>query len=122
MVFLLSVAFAAEGVNRRLLGTNADRAKGALVACDILLQRQQQALGVLRGEDYATANTCLRQSWKHRCKVYDKLLGGVCDDCQVAVVTLTHLLVKLYLDTLFLSLAHSLTVLKLLELLCKSKK
>jgi hypothetical protein len=46
----------------------------------------------------------------------------VCDDCQVAVVTLTHLLVKLYLDTLFLSLAHSLTVLKLLELLCKSKK
>ena len=103
----LGITLVTEWVNHRLLRRDVDLTYVALVACDILLQRQKKTLSMLWSEHYAALNTSLRKTWKHRCKVEDKLRCRVCDNCQVAVVALSNLLVELYLDTGFLSLCHN---------------
>ena len=79
----------------------------ALVACDVLLKRKKESLCMLGSEDYAALYSCLRKAWEHCRKVEDKLRCRVSDDCEVAVVALSHLLVELYLNTRFFCFVHS---------------
>ncbi len=62
---------------------------------------------MLWGEYHAALNTCLRQAWKHGGKVDDKLRSRVRYNSQITVVSLSYLLVELYLYSLLIILIHS---------------
>jgi hypothetical protein len=77
-----------------------------LVACHIVLQREEQSLGVLGSEDYAAVYRSLWHTWQKRREVDDELRGGVRYNGQIRVVTLRYLWVELYINSVLLQLFH----------------
>ena len=93
-----------------------------LIASNILLQREQQSLGVLGREDYAALDISLLQSGERSGEVNDKLRRRVRNDGQVGIVTLGYLLGQVDLNALFLKICHKSTFItdtKLIFLVCE---
>ena len=59
----------------------------ALITCDVLLQREQQTLGVLRGENHATLDIRLLHTGQYCREVDDELRRRVCDNRQIRDVS-----------------------------------
>ena len=81
---------------------NLYAAHHALVARDILLERQQHALGMLGGQHYAALNPGLGQA-RHNCrKVHDELRRGVRYYNQIGVMPLCHRFFELDIHSYFI--------------------
>lgn len=78
-----------------------DLAKLLLVAKDVLLQGEEQALSVLRSHD-DTGEDLRRSDGEHVRKVDHKLRAGMVDHCEIGVLTLRNLGLELYLYLILL--------------------
>ena len=70
----------------------------ALEPLDILGQRREQSLGMMRGQDDAAANLGLVHSWHHLGKVDHKFNGAVVDDRKVGVDALGEVFWQIDVD------------------------
>ena len=85
----------------------------AFIAGNVLLQGEQQALGMFRGQDHTTLDFGLRHTGKDRRKVDDKFRNRMRDDRQIDVITLSYVLAQIYLH--FLILCHSIEFLTCMD-------
>ena len=81
-----------------------------LILCDIILQREQQTLCVLRRKNNTATHLWLRETRQHCRKIDDKLRCGVRYNCQIGVVTLCHLCIQLDIQTRLVNLCHCFSV------------
>ena len=77
---------------------HTDRSESSLIFCNIILQRTQQPLGMLRRQHQTRLHSRLRQSRHHPDKIQYKLRAGVRDNSQIGINTLCHLILQFNLQ------------------------
>lgn len=82
-----------------LFVADIELAETLLVFLEVLLERADEALGVLGRRNHARANFGARRAGWEECEIEDKLVLGMIDDDQVRVDTQRHVLIDLELDT-----------------------
>lgn len=110
LVFNLRLSHLGAGLGRLLRRGDFDFAHAAFVTHDVLLQRTEQALGMLGREDDAALDTGLLHAGQHRGEIEDELRRRVGYDCQVGVMALRHLLVQLDVEPELLCFSHRLAM------------
>ena len=83
-----------------------------LASGDVLLQGEQQPLGVFRGEDNPAFHFGFRYARQHGCKVENEFRSGVGDYCEIGVSALCDRLFEFDVDLMFF-VCHNSVVFKI---------